>query len=261
MFMLAELSQWIVNRWPESITFMLVFARAAGLIVSAPFWGGRMVPLPVRIWIAVVLAVATFPLAQPVTLQGGSTIFSLSLAMVAETFIGLVLGWVAQLVFAGMRLAGQTIETKSGLGLVQLVDPHEGSATGIFSAFLEVLAGLMFFALNGHHLLIQALAASYAVFPLTNTSFFDRLLTAVISSGGQIFTIGLRVSAPVVIGLFLSDIVLGILSRAIPQMNIFMVAQPLQFGLTILLLMLSLPMVAWFFAGQLPLFAAFPSTR
>jgi flagellar biosynthetic protein FliR len=116
----------------------------------------------------------------------------------------------------------------------------------------------VFFALNGHHLLVQALSASYTVFPLAGEKFAARLFEGLISSGGQIFAIGLRVSAPVVIGLLLSDIVLGILSRAIPQMNIFMVAQPLQFGLAIFLLMLSLPALVWFFARQMPLLVGVP---
>jgi flagellar biosynthetic protein FliR len=258
MFMLSQVSQWIVAHGSEAITFMLVLARAAGLIVGAPFWGSRMVPLPVRIWIALVLAIATYPLVQMVSLPAGMTPLSMALALVGELFLGLALGWVAQLLFAGMRLAGQAIETKSGLGFVQLVDPHERGSAGIFSAFLEVLAGLVFFALNGHHLLIQALSASYSVFPLAGDKFTARLLEGVITSGGQIFSIGLRVSAPVVVGLLLSDIVFGILSRAIPQMNIFMVAQPLQFALAVILLMLSLPALAWFFARQLPLLTGMP---
>jgi flagellar biosynthetic protein FliR len=258
MFVLSQLSQMLAANWPEAITFMLVLARAAGLIVGAPFWGSRMVPLPVRIWVSIVLAIATYPLVKITALPGGISLLSVSLALVGETFLGLVLGWMAQMIFAGMRLAGQAIETKSGLGFIQLVDPHEGGSTGIFSAFLEVLAGLVFFAMNGHHLLIQALVASYTVFPLAGDKFATRLLEGVVGSAGQIFAIGLRVSAPVVIGLLLSDIVLGILARAIPQMNIFMVAQPLQFGLAIFLLMLSLPALVWFFARQLPLMVGVP---
>jgi flagellar biosynthetic protein FliR len=79
-----------------------------------------------------------------------------------------------------------------------------------------------------------------------------------ISSTGEIFTIALKISAPVLIGLLLSDVVLGILSRAIPQMNVFMVAQPLQFGFAILLLMLSLPGLVWFVMRQLPLMIGVP---
>ena len=255
---MAPLTHLISARWPEVITFILIFGRAGGLIVSAPFWGSRVVPLLVRVWIAMLLAIATYPLVRVVSLPGGITLFSLLMALGGEILLGLVLGWVGQLLFAAMRLAGQEIEIKSGLGLLQLVDPNEGGQSGIFAAFLELTAGLIFFSLNGHHLLIQALSSSYSVFPLAGEKFATRLLEGLVTSAGEIFTIALRVSAPVVIGLLLSDIVLGIISRAIPQMNVFIVAQPLQFALVLLLLLLSLPTLVWFFVRQLPLLVGVP---
>jgi flagellar biosynthetic protein FliR len=255
---MSLLAYLLSHRWVEVVTFMLVFGRAAGLIVSAPFWGSQVVPLVVRLWVALLLAVATYPLAQVVSLPGGITLMSVFIALTGEIFLGLMLGWIAQLLFAGMRLAGQEMEIKSGLGLIQLVDPHEGGHSGVFAALLELMAGLLFFAMNGHHLLIQALSASYKVFPLAGEKFATRLIEGLVGSTGEIFSIALRVSAPVVVGLILCDIVLGILSRAIPQMNVFLVTQPLQFGFGILLLMLSLPAVTWFFVRQFPIMMGVP---
>jgi flagellar biosynthetic protein FliR len=255
---MTPLAQLIANRWPEVVTFILVLGRAAGLMVSAPFWGSRAVPVMLRVWVAMLLAVAIYPLVKVVALPGGITLMSLFMALGGEILLGLTLGWIAQLLFSGMRLAGQEIEIKSGLGLIHLVDPHEGGQSGIFAAFLELMAGLIFFSMNGHHLLIQALVSSYNVFPLAGEKFVTRVLEGLIGSAGQIFTIALRVSAPVLVGLLFSDIILGILSRAIPQMNVFMVAQPLQFGFGVFLLMLSLPALVWFFVRQLPLMVGVP---
>lgn len=245
------LSSWMAQNWQQTVTFMLVFGRAGGLIASAPFWGSRSVPLVARICVALLLAIATFPLAPAVPLTG-TTLFGLTVALGGEILLGVMLGWFAQLLFSGMRLAGQMIETKSGLGLVQLVDPHEGGQTGVFSTLLELIAGLIFFSMNGHHLLFQALSSSYSVFPLAGDKFLLRVIEGLVGSTADVFTIALRVSAPVIVGLLLSDIVLGVLARAIPQMNVFMVAQPLQFALSILLLALSLPGLVWFFIRQLP---------
>jgi len=253
-----SLTTFIGQRWPEAVTFLLVFGRTMGLIVAAPFWGSRTVPVVVRVWVAVLLSMATYPLVQIVALPDGISVLSLSLGLGGEIFLGLVLGWLAQMLFAGVRLAGQEIEGKSGLGLIQLVDPNEGGSTGVFSAFLEIMAGMIFFFLNGHHLLIQALASSYSVFPLAGEKFFARLAAGLVNSTGEIFVIALRISAPVLIGLLLSDVVLGILSRAIPQMNVFMVAPPLQFAFAIFLVMLSLPALVWFVVRQLPLMVGIP---
>ena len=249
---MTPLAKLITEHWPEVVTFFLVFGRALGVIVAAPFWGGRTVPLLVRIWIAVVLALATYPMIPVASLAGGISILTLFLALAGEVLLGLVLGWLAQLLFAGVRLAGQQIELRSGLALIQLIDPHEGGHSGIFASFLEVSAGLIFFALNGHHLLIQALSSSFTVFPLAGEKFFPHVLAGLIGSAGEIFVIALRLSAPVLLGLLLSDIILGTLSRAVPQMNVFMVSQPIQFGFCLLLLMLSLPALVWFIARQLP---------
>jgi len=249
---MTDLAKIISSHWTEVITFMLVFGRALGLIVAAPFWGGRAVPVLVRVWIAVILAMATYPLIQLGNFNAEISILGFFVTVAGEVFLGLVLGWLAQLIFAGVRLAGQEIELRSGLGLVQLIDPHQGGHSGLFATFLEIAAGLIFFALNGHHLLIQALVASFSVFPLAGEKFIARVADGMISSSGEIFTIALRISAPVLLGLLLSDILLGMLSRAVPQMNVFMVAQPLQFGLCMLLMMLSLPALVWFIVRQMP---------
>lgn len=249
---MTDLAKFISTHWAEVITFMLILGRALGLIVAAPFWGGRTVPVVVRVWIAVILATAIYPLVQLGNFSREISILGFFTTMAGEIFLGLVLGWLAQLIFAGVRLAGQEIELRSGLGLVQLIDPHAGGHSGVFAAFLEVGAGLIFFALNGHHLLIQALTASFSVFPLAGEKFIARVIEGLIGSSGEIFTIALRISAPVLVGLLLSDIVLGVLSRAVPQMNVFMVAQPVQFGLSVLLMMLSLPALVWFIVRQMP---------
>jgi len=249
---MAALIHLISTGWQEAVTFLLIFGRVGGLMVTAPFWGSRVVPIGVRVWIALLLAIATYPVVHTVTPDGDITTVWVFLALTGEILLGLALGWLAQLMFSAMRLAGQEIELKSGLGLIQLVDPNDGGQSGVFSTVFELLAGLLFFALNGHHLLVQALWSSYNVFPLAGEKFPTRLLEAVVSSAGEVFTIGLQVSAPVVIGLFLSDIILGLISRAIPQLNVFMVAQPLQFGFALVLLFLAIPAMVWFLIRHIP---------
>jgi flagellar biosynthetic protein FliR len=255
---MTPLAKLIADHWSEVVTFMLVFSRSLGLIVAAPFWGGRTVPVVVRVWIALILAAASYPAVRLTQIVGGQTVLTLFVSLAGELLLGLVLGWLVQLLFAGVRLAGQEIEMRSGLALTQLIDPHEGGHSGVFAAFLEVSAGLIFFAMNGHHLLIQALTSSFTVFPIAGEKFFASMLDGLIGSAGEIFVIALRLSAPVLIGLLLSDIVLGVISRAVPQMNVFMVSQPIQFGFCILLVMLSMPALVWFIMRQLPLMIGVP---
>ncbi len=249
---MSALSNLVTRHLPEVITFLLVFGRTSGLMVTAPFWSSRAVPPVIRVWLSLLLAAATYPAVKVLAAPAEPTWLGLFLALGGELVLGVMLGWLAQLLFAAVRLAGQEIEIRSGLGLIQLIDPQEGGQTGVFAVFLEVTAGLVFFSLNGHHLLYQALSSSYQVFPLAGEKFLSRVIEGLVSSSGEIFVIALKLSAPVLISLLLSDIVLGMVSRAIPQMNVFLVAQPLQFGFALLVLLLSLPALVWFFVNQVP---------
>jgi flagellar biosynthetic protein FliR len=253
-------SQLFANHWPEALTFLLVLGRTSGMVISAPFWGGSMVPKLVRVAVVMSLSVAVYPLVRTVSPShepDTPSLISLLIAVGREVLLGLVLGWVAQLLFVAMRLAGQQMEMKMGLGLTQLVDPHDGGHTSLLSAVLDLMAALVFLSLNGHHLLIQALVSSYHLFPLGGENVAlsgatgPDLARLLVTSVGGVFPIALRVSAPVVVGLLLTDVILGVVSRAIPQMNLFAVILPLQFGFGMLLLLLSLPVLVWFCVNQL----------
>ena len=257
-----ELNQFIVNHWTEVVTFLLVLGRTSGLVVGAPFWGGASSPRLVRVVLAIGLGVAVHPfaLSSVGVEQLELSLLSLLLALGREALFGLALGWMSQLLFAGMRLAGQQMEMKMGLGLTQLVDPHDGGQTSLMSALLDLLASLVFLAVNGHQLLIQALVSSYRLFPLpgggapgsvSSSVSVMEVLRILIGAAGEIFPIALRVSAPVVVGLLLADVVLGIASRMVPQLNLFAVILPVQFAFGVLLLFLAVPFLVWFCADQL----------
>ena len=253
-----ELQQLLVSHWTEVVTFLLVLGRTSGLVVGAPFWGGAASPRLVRVVLAMGLGVAVYPFALPAVgaEQPEFSLLSLLLALGREVLFGLVIGWTSQLLFAGMRLAGQQMEMKMGLGLTQLVDPHDGGQTSLMSAILDLLASLVFLAVNGHQLLIRALVSSYQLFPLplaatTATVSLMEVLFVMIEAVGGIFSIALRVSAPVVVGLLLADVVLGVTSRMVPQLNLFAVILPVQFAFGLLLLFLAVPFLVWFCADQL----------
>ena len=269
---MSEFTQLLSSRWPEVLSFLLVLGRTSGLMISAPFWGGRAVPVLVRGVMAVSLSVAIYPIAKPVLsgvegiaspaveeLFGGPSIVFLLIALGREVLLGLALGWAAQLLFAAMRLAGHEIEVKMGFGLAHLIDPQSGGQTGVLAILFDIIASLVFFSINGPLLLIRALASSYHLFPVAGEKLVPSqvegsvlsLVEGMVTSAGEIFTIALRVSAPVVVGLLFSNLILGIMGRAVPQMNVFIVAMPLQIALGMLLVFLSLPALVWFFVNQL----------
>jgi flagellar biosynthesis protein FliR len=263
---MLSLHEFISSKWPEVVTFLLVLGRTSGLVMSAPFWGSRVIPGLARAWVAVVLSAASYPFVATLALPRGvaagtdyGAVLFVVLALAGEILLGVGIGWAAQMLFAGLRLAAQELEMKMGLSLAQMIDPQWGDRGSTLGGVFELVAVLVFFSMNGHRLLIEALHSSYAVFPLAGPKLeFGRLLAG---SAGQIFSIAVKVSAPVVVGLLMSDIVLGVISRAMPQMNVFSVSMPLQLALGLLLLFLSVPALVWFcadyfgdFARQLAVF-------
>ena len=249
---MSELAHLFSSGWPEVVTFLLVLGRATGLMTSAPFWGSRMAPSLVRIIVTVSVSASIYPLVNiPSRPTAVPSELVLLLALAGELLIGLLLGWMAQFLFVGMRLAGQLIEIKVGIGLAQLIDPQEGGQSTFFSLLFDLLAVMVFLSVNGHHLLIRALVSSYGLFPLANENLVLSLVKGVVLSAGTLFTIALQVSAPIMMGLLLSDIVLAVMARAIPHLNVFLVAPPVQLAFAMLLFLLSLPTLVWFCVNHL----------
>lgn len=263
-----ELSQLLVSRWVEVVTFLLVLGRTSAVVVGAPFWGGSSSPKLVRVVIAVGLSATVYPFASPVEASAGAELPSLVAILIAlarEVLLGLAVGWSSHLLFAGMRMAGQHMELKMGLGLTQLVDPHEGGQTSLMPAVLDLMASLVFLAVNGHHMLIRALVSSYQAFPLmigattvhsqsvASGLAVPEVLYYLVESTGSLFSLALRVSAPVLIGALLADVILGVISRVVPQLNLFAVILPAQFAFGLLLFFLAMPLLVWFCVDQLAL--------
>src|SRR5215813_5448486 len=128
-----ELEKFLLDHWTDIAPFLLVLGRTSALVIGAPFWGGPSSPKIIRVVVAVGLSVAIYPFVplQAAAGQEPPSLIILLLALGREVLIGLAIGWTAQLLFAAMRLAGQLVEVKMGIGLTQLIDPQEGGQTSL----------------------------------------------------------------------------------------------------------------------------------
>ncbi len=222
---------------------LLVLARVAGLVLAAPFFGHLLVPIRIRAGIAGVLALALAPAvlgAVPGTLAPAS-VWELAGMVAVESAIGIALGLVAQFVFAGVQLGGQLAGMQMGFGLSNLIDPQSRAQTTVVAQWQQVLALLLFLALDVHHVLLRALLASFTTAPpgtLAVTAFDVR---AVVALAADLFTVGVRIAAPVLVALLLTNGALGVLARTIPQLNVFVVGFPVNAGVGLVVLGASLP--------------------
>lgn len=234
---------------PDPTPYVLVLARIAGLVMAAPLLGHLLVPRRARIGLAMVMALALAPTVA-IAVAPATSLFEIAGRALVESLIGMTIGFVAQLVFAGVQLGGQMAGIEMGFGLASLVDPQSNAQSTVVAEWEQLLALLAFLALDGHHLLVQALIESFRIAPIGQAVIGREVLMAVPSQAGQVFSIGLRIAAPVLIVLLMANATLGVLQRTIPQLNVFVIGFPINIGVGLMVLGASLPFTFRFLAER-----------
>lgn len=226
---------------PELVTrAALLAARVGGLMLIAPMYGARVIPMPVRTALVLLVAVVMLPLSR----VAGSAVLLTPASVLGELLVGFVLGIGAALVVGAAETAGEYISLQVGLSGAALLDPlshHQSSALGIFLQFASLT---LLVSAGGHLLMLDALAASTERIPLGSALAVERGLAAVVADGGALFLLGLQLAAPVMAALLVSNVALAVLSRAAPQLNVLQIAFPVQILVGLVTLALVVPVLA-----------------
>ena len=231
--------------------FLLVFARVGTMVMLLPALGELSVPVRVRLTVALVLTAILLPLhrhAYQVDLRSfGPALLSLG----QEMLVGAVLGLTARLTMSALQVAGSVIAQQIGLGFVTAVDPHQGQQGAIVGNFLNVLAVTLIFATDMHHLVLAALSDSYSLFrpgEIPVAGDIAALMTRTIAAA---FRIGVQLAAPLVVFALLFNFGLAVLSRLMPQMQVFFIGMPLSILVGLLILVLVIGTMMGLFLGHL----------
>lgn len=238
---------------PPPTTFVLVLARIAGLMIAAPVLGHSLVPLRVRAAAAVVLAMVLAPAVQPPA-SVPATLAGLGGTLAVEAALGALLGLVAQLIFAGVQLGGQIAGIQMGFGMANLIDPQSHQQVTVMAHWQALLGLLVFLALDVHHLLLRALLESFRTAPPGGPALGALGLRGAVTLSADLFAIGLGIAAPVLIALLLANAALGVLSRTLPQLNVFVVGLPVHVGVGLIMVGVSLPFTFRFLATRFDAF-------
>jgi len=220
----------------EVIFFMLVLSRVAGIFAAMPVFGGRSVPNRIKVIVVFMITLVCFPTLSVTMPQVPPDVFSLALLALTELMVGLTLAFITQIIFAAVEFSGQIIGMQMGLTISSIIDPSRGTQTQIMSVVQTLFATLLFLSLNIHHIFIRAIIDSFRVIPLGGWRLSGELITFLVQSTSDVFIIGIRLAAPVMVALLLTTVALGIMARAFPQMNIFMISLPLNIGLGLIVL-------------------------
>jgi flagellar biosynthetic protein FliR len=216
------------------------FLRLSGFLMIAPLFGQSLVPKRVRIVFALVMAMMLAPLAPPAPFIDPFSATAL-LTVVQQLLIGVALGFVVQIVFDALLLAGQLVANTMGLGFAMLIDPNRGASTVMVGQLFLILGVLLFLALNGHLVLLGTLADSFRWLPPGPEGLTVPAFATIAAWGGKMFSAGALIALPAVVGLLLVNLALGVVSRAAPQLNLFAVGFPASMLFGFAMLMLSLP--------------------
>ena len=208
-----------------------------------PIFGAQNVPVYIKAGLALIISYILFPLlAQPGILWPVNSLFAYAFLVICEFLMGLMFGFAASLIFASVQMTGHLLDTQIGFGMVNIIDPQFGQQIPLIGNFKYILALLIFLTTNGHHILLSAFLSSFKMIPVTHVVYHSNALASVITDMVvNTFVIALKISLPVLVALLLTDIALGILSRTMPQMNIFVVGIPAKIIVGLFVLSIGLP--------------------
>jgi flagellar biosynthetic protein FliR len=224
----------------QFIVFMLVLGRVAGILAATPMFGGKLVPTRVKAALAFALTLVLFPILLPKLPPLPSDALSFGIVMVKEALIGISLGLLSQIIFAAVEFCGFIVSSQMGLSIALQFDPTLGMQVSALTVFQNLLAMLLFLTLGAHHLFFSAIVESYQLLPVGTWHMSGELLKFFTTTVSGIFVLGIKLAAPVMASLLAVTVILGIMARVFPQMNVFMVSMPLNIGLGFLFLGASL---------------------
>lgn len=226
-FTQLELDTWITG-------LVLSFTRVAALLIAAPLFGARTVPVRIRISLALVITLMVQPLLPPVPPLDMLSL-QMALAVGRELLVGAMAGFILQLVFAALAIAGETVALGMGLGFASLVDPDKGVQVPVVGQVFVILATLLFLAMDGHLALLSFLVLSFTGLPIGGGVSAENF-AAIAGWGSVMFGHAIMIALPAVGALLLANISMGVVTRAAPQLNIFAVGFPMTLMLGFFLL-------------------------
>jgi flagellar biosynthetic protein FliR len=234
----------------QLVGFLLVLTRLAPLFLFAPMFSSKMVPMRVRGIVAVALAIGLSPLA----LAGQTTptdAIEIAGLVVKELLVGLAFAFVVGILFAALSVAGTIIDTLIGFSFGAMVDPITGNQGTVLSQTYALMGVMVFIAINGDAMLIQGFAKTFELVPLLDSPAMGKMIEGAVGAFAGIFSAAIQICAPVLLALVLTDIAFGLVTKVVPQLNVFSMGLPTKVVVGIIIMAASLPFVAGYVADEL----------
>jgi flagellar biosynthesis protein FliR len=235
----AQLNAWLIS-------FVWPLARILSMLMVVPVFGHRSVPGRVKIGLSIFITLIVAPALPPMPDVGLGSWHGLHI-LVQQVLIGMAMGFVMRVIFAAVDAAGEIVGLQMGLGFASFFDPQSAGQTLVLARFFNMLAVLLFLAVNAHLLLLGVLVDSFQSLPISPRPLAGAGFYNVAAFGSTVFAVGLQLALPLIAILLMTNLALGILTRSAPQLNIFAIGFPITLGVGLITLDITLP----YFAPQL----------
>lgn len=219
----------ILTLSPEQFkSFVLILIRIGIVLFMFPILGAGVWPNLVKAGLALMISIILLPVVQPDPALFPETILGGARLILSELILGLIIGLTIRLMFTAVQLAGQVVGFQMGFAIANVLDPESGGQGPILDQMGYYVASLIFLLLNGHHVLLNTLAESFAVVRVGALGLSDELFHTMLELSGDMFTMAVKIGAPAIAALLITSAAFGIVSKVVPQMNILIAAFPVK---------------------------------
>jgi flagellar biosynthetic protein FliR len=218
-------------------------------MMTVPLFGSKSIPAPIKAGLLLSISFFLFPILNLDVSASPTEVIPFGLGIICEILLGISIGLSVKLLFAGIQLAGQLVGFQMGLAIVNVMDPQSSAQVPILAQFNNLVAMLVFLAINAHHWFLRALVESFNMVPLFNFSLTHSLINQLIMIAGNMFVVAIKIGAPIIATMLITSVAFGLVARTVPQMHIFIIAMPLKILVGLLVLSLTMPYLTSFLGG------------
>lgn len=225
----------------QIIGFVVIFARITGMMLFAPLLGDRNIPPQVKIGFAFILSLLFYPVVTKLQIPRNPDLLDMAMLMLVEVSVGVLIGFTARLMLAGISMAGDVAGFQMGLSIANIFDPTSQTQVPLIGQIQTIFALFLLVVMDGHHLLIQALIFSYGPIQPGGFTLTQPLFTQIVGMGGAVFSTGVQVGAPLIVAMLAANFTIGLMGRSVPQINVIVVGFPFTIALGLLVMALGFP--------------------
>ncbi len=235
----------------EVQTFFIILARVAGFLGATPVFSAVQSPNRVKMALVLALSLCLFPVLNGTIVPFSFTPLAATLMITVEVLLGAILGLIARFIFVAVQFGATIISFQMGFSAANIYDPTSRTQLSLLSQFQNIFALLIFLAIDGHHIFFKAMVRSFTLLPPGRFNLDGEAIPYLMQLAAHMFVLGVQFSAPILVVLLLTGLILGILARIFPQLNVFMLSFPINVGAALTALALTLNIAGMLIAREL----------